>query len=144
MCQPCECSQYIQIRQLSQVVSCEHQVSEIRNRLCESGLHARNAVARKKEGCYARGEGEVSQDLDIVVGEVDGIMRLQPGQSLPTYEIQGIQRMNSPRQRPSSQSLESYDLFKRQTNDRPDQSRCSLVPFWGEKKSPKHAVHSLV
>ena len=39
-------------------------------------MDAVDSVAREQEGVQARGEGEVGEDADVVVGEVDGILIL--------------------------------------------------------------------
>jgi len=71
-----ESAQQIQIRQLGEVVGRQDQRREIRDRLGERGLDARDAVAGEQEGAQARREREVGELCDVVVGEVDGILVL--------------------------------------------------------------------
>lgn len=40
-------------------------------------MDAGDAVAREEEGVQARGEGEVGEGGDVVVGEVDGVLVLR-------------------------------------------------------------------
>lgn len=87
MRQPPPPSQDIQIRQLRQLIRREHQVPQPRHGRRQAGLDRRDAVAREEEGADAGREGEVAEDLDVVVGEVEGVVGLflsvstnQPGQ----------------------------------------------------------------
>lgn len=77
VCQSRKRPKGVQVRQLGQVVRQQNQVRQVRNSLGDRRLNGRDAVPRKKQGCYARRQGKVSQNLDIVVGEVDGIVRLR-------------------------------------------------------------------
>lgn len=76
MRQPPKPPQHVQVRQLRQLVRREHQVPQPRHRGGQAGLDRRNTVAREEEGADARGEGEVAEDLDVVVGEVEGVVGL--------------------------------------------------------------------
>ena len=71
-----ERAQRIQIRQLGEVVRRQDQGGEVRDRLGQRGLDARDAVAGEQEGAQARREREVGELRDVVVGEVDGILVL--------------------------------------------------------------------
>lgn len=76
MRQPRKAAQDIQICQFSQAIRREHEVPKVRDLRRQAGLNESNAIAREQEGADARREGEVSEDLDVVVGEVKGIMGL--------------------------------------------------------------------
>lgn len=71
-----ETAQRIQIRQLGEVVGRQDQRREVRDRLGERGLDARDAVAGEQEGAQALREREVGKLGDVVVGEVDCILVL--------------------------------------------------------------------
>lgn len=71
-----ESSQRIQVRKLGQVIRRQHQVLEVGNGLCKGRLNARDAVPCEEESRYTGRQGKVSQDLNVIVGEVDGVVRL--------------------------------------------------------------------
>lgn len=68
--------QRIQIRQLRKIIRRQHQRRQARDRVRDAGLDARDAVARQQQRVQAFRQREVAQDLDVVVGEVNGIVRL--------------------------------------------------------------------
>lgn len=68
--------QRLQVGEFGETVGREHEGGEIGRRGRERGLDAVDAVAREQEGVQARGEREVGQDGDVVVGEVDGVLVL--------------------------------------------------------------------
>ena len=69
--------QHVQIGEFGEVVGCEDQGCEVRDGGREGGLDGGDSVAGEEEGAEARGEGEVDEGGDVVVGEVDGILVLQ-------------------------------------------------------------------
>lgn len=71
-----EMPQRVQIRELGEVVGCEDQGCQVGQGGREGGLDGVEPVAREEEGAEARGEGEVGEGGDVVVGEVDGVLVL--------------------------------------------------------------------
>jgi len=76
MRQPRKPAEDIQISQLSQTIRCEHKVPKVRDLRRHTRLDKGNAVACEQESVDAWREWKVSEDLDVVVGEVEGIMGL--------------------------------------------------------------------
>lgn len=74
--QPRELAQDVNIGELGNVVRRQDEIREVRHGRGERRLNDGDAVPRKEECRDPRREGEVTQDLDIVVGEVDGIVGL--------------------------------------------------------------------
>jgi hypothetical protein len=74
--QPQERAKRIKVRQLLQVVRLELQVGKQRDRVYEGRLNRADTVACQQEGAYPGAQGEVPQNLDVVVDKVDGILRL--------------------------------------------------------------------
>lgn len=71
-----ECAEDVEVGELGEVVRGQDQGREVRQRLREGGLDVRDAVAGEEDGAQARREREVAEELDVVVGEVDCILRL--------------------------------------------------------------------
>lgn len=69
-----ELPQHIDVCELGEVVRGQHQVLEVGDGGREGGVDARDAVPGEQEGRRPRGEGEVPEDLDVVVCEVDGVV----------------------------------------------------------------------
>ena len=69
--------QHVQIGEFGEIVGCEDQGCQVRQGGREGGLYGGDSVAREEEGAEARGEGEVGEGGDVVVGEVDGILVLE-------------------------------------------------------------------
>lgn len=82
-----ERAQRVEVCQLFDVVALELQVREQRDRVHQRGLYRADAVAGQEESADARAQGEVAQHLDVVVDQVDGILRLQAHQVsiIPRY-----------------------------------------------------------
>lgn len=93
----------IQVRQLGHLVRGQDQVRQVGYRIREGGLDASDAVARKQKRRYPRRQGEVSQDLDIVVGEVDGVEGLRRSVTRTRPEPGGREKKNLRQQHPGSQ-----------------------------------------
>lgn len=74
--QPLEAGQRVQVRQLRQVVSREHQLLQVRDSVGQRRLYARHAVTRQQQRRDSRRQREVAQHLDVVVCEVDGVVGL--------------------------------------------------------------------
>lgn len=72
-----EVGQRINIRKLSYVVRRQHERREIRYRLRDRWLDGRNAVPSQEERLQAGREREVGEGVDIVIGEIYGILGLQ-------------------------------------------------------------------
>lgn len=68
--------QRINIRKFGQIIATQHQIRQIRHRGRECGVDGCDAVVREEQRLDARGERKVTQDLDIVVCEVDAIVGL--------------------------------------------------------------------
>ena len=73
MRQPLEMAERIQVGQLGEVVRREDQGLEVWQAIRQRGLDAVDPVARQQEAAQPRGEGEVGQGGDVIVGEVDGV-----------------------------------------------------------------------
>ena len=71
-----EIPQYVQIGQFGKVVGGQHQNLEVGNCVGKGGLDAVDSVAGEEEGLQSRGEREVGQRADIIICEVDCILRL--------------------------------------------------------------------
>lgn len=87
--QPRELAQHLQIRQLGQAVRREHQVRQVGDRSRERRLDARDTVPRQQKGRYPGRQGEVPQGLNIVIGKVDGIVRLPQAFALANLAVGG-------------------------------------------------------
>lgn len=72
-----EAGQHVEVGQLGNVVGREDQVGQVGHCRWEAGLDAGDAVAREEQRRDARREGEVAQDLDVVIGEVYRIVGLE-------------------------------------------------------------------
>ena len=71
-----EVPQRIQIRQLGQIILRQDQAREVRDRVRDRGLDACDTIPREEERVQPWGQGEVGEDRDIVVCEVDSILVL--------------------------------------------------------------------
>ena len=69
-------AQDIQIRQFGKIIRRQDQIPQSRDRSRQAGLDDGDSVAGEQEGADARREGEVAEDLDVVVGEVEGVVGL--------------------------------------------------------------------
>ena len=76
MRQPREMPQRVQIGELGEVVGGQGQGGQVGEGGRERGLDAVESVAGEEEDAEARGEGEVGEGGDVVVGEVDGVLVL--------------------------------------------------------------------
>lgn len=76
MCQLHKLGQDIEVCQFRELVRREHEVPQVRDRGRQAGLDSGDAVAREQEGADAGREGEVAEDLDVVVRQVKGIVWL--------------------------------------------------------------------
>lgn len=76
--QPREPAQHVHVGQLGQLVGREHQVRQVRDRAGERRRDGRDAVARQQQRPDPRGQGEVAEELDVIVGQVDGVLWLKP------------------------------------------------------------------
>ena len=77
-----EPAQNIDVGQLRDVVGGQDEVLEVRDGGGQSGLDGGDAILRQQQGLDARRQREVPQHLDIVVGEVYGILGLFSGESV--------------------------------------------------------------
>lgn len=68
--------QRIKVGQLDDAVGREDQVGQVGHRGGQAGLDGGDTVAGEEQRRDARREGEVAQDLDVVVGEVYRIVGL--------------------------------------------------------------------
>lgn len=68
MRQPRKPPEHIQIRQLRNLIRRQHQIPQPRHGRRQAGLDRGDAVAREEERADARGQREVAEDLDVVVG----------------------------------------------------------------------------
>lgn len=75
MRQPPPSSQHIQITQLRQLILRQDQIPQIRDSRHDRRLNDADPIPRKQQRPYPRTEREVPEDLDIVVGEVDRVLR---------------------------------------------------------------------
>lgn len=71
VCQPGHLGQNIQVRQLRNIVGRENQVSQVRDGLRNRRLNVSDPISRQQQRPYARRQGKVAQNLDIIIGEVD-------------------------------------------------------------------------
>ena len=91
MRQPREMAERVEIGQLGEVVGREDQGLEIGQRVGEGRLDAVGPVARQQEAAQSRGEGEVGEGGDVIIGEVDGVgLVLENGEGGVWFQLWGL------------------------------------------------------
>lgn len=97
--QPRKFAQNVEIRELGDLIRGQDEVAQVRHRVGCVGLYGGDAVAREEEGGYPRGQGEVAEHGDIVVGEVDRIERLSASHACSVELPRGKETHNQRRGR---------------------------------------------
>lgn len=83
----------IQVGKFFDHVTVQDDVLEVRGAGGEGGEDLLDSVPGEEEGAEAGREGDVAEDLDVVVGEVDCIVILALGVSFSDFEVEGRERM---------------------------------------------------
>lgn len=76
MCELRETLQWLQVSQLSDLILRQDEGSQVGDLLGQRGLYGGDAVAGQQQRVQARGEREVCDDGDVVIGEVDTFLIL--------------------------------------------------------------------
>lgn len=74
-----EAAEHVEVGQLRQAVAGQHEVAQVGDGVGQRGLEGRDPVAREQQGAQAGRQREVGHELDVVVGEVYGIVGLCHG-----------------------------------------------------------------